>query len=430
MRVLITAIGSHGDINPFIGVGRALLARGHSAALISNPYFKGQVEEAGLEFIPLGEALDLRDLKDMPDVMHPRKAAKVVVNELMLPFAEQTLRELPGIMDAYRPDAVMHHHICIATAWVCEKRAVPTANAVLAPMMWMSRADTFSPMWWSPLHPPKWFRWTMTKLFRPLIKMQMSPPFNRLRREHGLKPLDDCWRDACRNGTVNLGLWSREFRGPVDGDPEQGVICGFPLHDRHGEQEHAGELVERFLAAGPEPVLFSLGTAAVHVARDFYQIASDACRLMGRRGMLLVGNSGVTVKDPPPGVAVFTYIPFSKVMPRVAASVHHGGIGTTAQGLRAGKPTVIVPHAHDQFDNAARAKRLGVSETVIRGRLTARRLADAVMSVLENPTARANATVLAARLKTEDGAAVAADCIEKLAGSANTQPTPALSSAS
>lgn len=429
MRVLITATGSHGDINPFIGIGRALLTRGHSVAMMANPYFQGQIEEAGLEFFPLGEPLDLRDLKDMPDVMHPRKAAKVVVNELMLPFAEETLKVLPGVMDSWKPDAVLHHHICMATAWVCEKRGVPTANAVLAPMMWMSKGDVFSPMSWSPLHPPAWLRWAMANAFRPLIKWQMSPPFNRLRREHGFKPQEDCWREACRGGTVNLGLWSPEFRGGVEGDPDNGLICGFPWHDRHGEQEHAGDTIERFLGAGPEPVLFSLGTAAVHVARDFYQIASEACRLIGRRGMLLVGNSGVTVKDPPPGVSVFTYIPFSKVMPRVAASVHHGGIGTTAQGLRAGKPTVIVPHAHDQFDNAARAKRLGGSETINRGSLTPRRLADALMAVLESPTARANATVLAARLKVEDGGAVAAEQIEKLGAAWGVAPAPALSSA-
>jgi UDP:flavonoid glycosyltransferase YjiC (YdhE family) len=252
----------------------------------------------------------------------------------------------------------------------------------------------------------------------------MNPPFNRLRREHGLAPLKDCWREACRGGDVNLGLWSPAFRAPLDNDPPNSIICGFPIHDRHGEQEHASELVERFLAAGPEPVLFSLGTAAVHVARGFYQMAADACRLAGRRGMLLVGNSGVTVHNPPPGVGVFTYVPFSRVMPRVAASVHHGGIGTTAQGLRAGRPTVIVPHAHDQYDNAARAKRLGVSETVKRPGLTARKLADALVGVLDNPTAQANATVLAARLKTEDGASVAAEAVEKLGVPA----APALSS--
>ena len=424
MRVLISATGSHGDIHPFIAIGRALLARGHHAALLTNPYFQPITEHAGLEFIPLGEPLDLRDLKDTPDVMHPRKGSKVVVRELMVPFARDTLTHLPRILDDFKPDAVLHHHICLATAWVCQQRSIPTANAVLAPMMWMSRGDTFSPFASSPLHPPAWLRWLMSRTLRPLIKLQMNPPFNRLRREHSLPPLDDVWRDACRTGTINLGLWSPLLRAPLPEDPPTGVICGFPWHDQVADQEHTPDAVERFLTAGPPPVLFSLGTAAVHVARDFYQTAADACRLIGRRAMLLVGNSGVTVTNPPPGVATFTYIPFSRVMPRVAASVHHAGIGTTAQGLRAGRPTLLIPHAHDQYDNAARAKRLGVSETLNRSKLTPRRLADALLAVLDNPTMEANATVLAARLKNEDGASIAADHIEKLTAS----PAPALSS--
>jgi rhamnosyltransferase subunit B len=424
MRVLITATGSHGDLHPFIAIGRALLARGHHAAIATNPYFQPLVEHAGLEFIPLGECIDLRDLKNKPDIMHPTRGTRVVVRELLIPFARDTLALLPAILDSFRPDAVLHHHICLATAWVCRRRGIPIANAVLAPMMWMTRGDIFSPLSWSPLHPPGWLRWVMRHVFRPAIRLHMNPPFNRLRREHGLQPIDDVWRDACRSGDLNLGLWSPLFRPQLQGDPDKAVICGFPWHDDAADQEHDADLVERFLAAGPPPVLFSLGTAAVHVSKGFYQIAADACRIIGRRAMLLVGNSGVTINNPPPGVATFSYIPFSRVMPRVAASVHHGGIGTTAQGLRAGRPTLIVPHAHDQYDNAARAKRLGVSEILKRHQLTARRLADALMSILDNPTMEANATVLAARLKGEDGAAFAADHIEKLAG----HPAPALSS--
>lgn len=414
MRVLINAIGSHGDINPFIAIGRALLARGHSAAIATNPYFQTLVEEAGLEFIPFGEPLDLRDLKDKPDVMHPRKGAKVVVNELMLPYAEETMRSLPGVIDMYKPDVVLHHHICFATPWVCAARGLPAVNVVLAPMAWVSRGDTFTLMSWSPARPSAWMSWMLRRGMGPAARFLFNRPMNRVRRENGLAPLKDCWKQSVRGGDLNLGMWSPLFRGPVDGDPERGIICGFAPYDRYAAQEHGNELVERFLSAGPEPVLFTLGTAAVHVAGKFYQVAADVCRVIGRRGMLLVGNSGVTVDDPPPGVSTFTYIPYSLVMPRVAATVHHGGIGTTAQGLRAGRPTVIVPHAHDQYDNAARALRLGVSETVKRRRLGVGRLAEALTGVLESASARASATVLASRLKGEDGASTAALEIERL----------------
>jgi rhamnosyltransferase subunit B len=422
MRVLITTAGSHGDINPFIAIGRALIARGHEAVMLANPYFQTQAEEAGLGYIPFGETFDLRDLKDMPDVMHPRRAASVVIEEMLLPVADDTLRQLPSLLKEVRPDAVLHHHISMATPWVCEPLGVPCANAVLAPMMWMAAEDVFSPMSWSPLHPKPWLRWAMRKLMLPAMRFQIDPPVNRLRREHGLQPIRDVWRTISRSGALNLGMWSPTFRGPLAGDPEGGVICGFPWHDRHGAQEEAPDTVENFLADGPEPILFSLGTAAVHVASGFYHEAAEACRILGKRGMLLVGNSGVGVEGAPAGVEHFTYVPFSRVMPRVAVSVHHGGIGTTAQGMRAGRPTVIVPHAHDQYDNAARVKRLGISETLNKGKLTARRLADAINRVLEDPDVSHKAAEVGRLVAQEDGAGVAAREIEKLVGITGTLP--------
>src|SRR4051794_32570616 len=127
MRVLITATGSHGDINPFIAVGRALLARGHEVVFVANPYYGPQVEEAGLGFLPLGELFDLKTLSQYPDVMHPRKGGKLVINDWLLPFADEMMRKLPGMLDEVKPDVVLHHHIAFAAPWVCAKRGIPCA---------------------------------------------------------------------------------------------------------------------------------------------------------------------------------------------------------------------------------------------------------------------------------------------------------------
>jgi UDP:flavonoid glycosyltransferase YjiC (YdhE family) len=415
MRVLITATGSHGDINPFIAVGRALIARGHQAAFLANPYFKAQAEEAGLEFIGIGETFELRDLRNYPDVMHPRKGGKVVINDWLGPFADDMMRMLPGLLDSLKPDVVLHHHIAFAAPWACERRGVPCANAVLAPMMWMNPNDTISPMWWSPLHPGPAFRWGFRHVGLPMLRWQLNGWLNPMRRRHGLPASKDCWQDLSRSGAVNLGLWSPVFRGPLDEDPPNAVITGFARHDRHGPQEQPPEDVERFLAEGEPPILFSLGTAAVHVAGRFYHDAAEACRLLNRRGMLLIANTDLKFDHLPNGVRTFTYIPFSQVMPRVAASVHHGGIGTTGQAMAAGRPTVVVPHAHDQYDNAARVKRLGVSETLIRGRLSPRRLADSLRTVLDDPAFSQRAADVSRRMTDENGALKAALEIERVA---------------
>jgi UDP:flavonoid glycosyltransferase YjiC (YdhE family) len=115
-------------------------------------------------------------------------------------------------------------------------------------------------------------------------------------------------------------------------------------------------------------------------------------------------------------------------MPRVAASVHHGGIGTTGQGMRAGRPTVVVPHAHDQFDNAARVKRLGISETVKRGRLTVRTLTEALRLVLEDPSFARRAGEVSQRMEKENGAVRAAVEVER-ASSGTHRPSEPLDEA-
>jgi UDP:flavonoid glycosyltransferase YjiC (YdhE family) len=241
-------------------------------------------------------------------------------------------------------------------------------------------------------------------------------PMNAQRMRLGLSGGRNWLTRDVKAAPVLLGLWSRYFRGPMPDDPVSGRICGFVWHDRHREQEHASDEIERFLDEGEPPVIFTLGSTAVHVAGRFYEAAAQACRLIGRRGLLLTGKREYAPRSLPGGpsaVRAFTYAPYSEVLHRGCATVHHGGIGTTAQALRGGRPTVIVPFAHDQFDNAARVRRLGVSETVSRRRLSGDSLAAALRRVLDDPRVVKRASLLGAQVD-EDGAETAADLLERM----------------
>jgi UDP:flavonoid glycosyltransferase YjiC (YdhE family) len=416
MRVLLVTAGSHGDVNPFIAIGRSLVERGHQAVLMTNPYYRGQVEEAGLGFIGVGEHVDLKKVHEtIPDLMHERKGAKVVLDLLVGKFATESFRAAREQLEARSFDAVVHHHIALGAAWAAEQARVPSAVVVLAPMMWLSRGDLFTPQSWSPVYPGKLTLWLLHAIKGPMLGWFMDPIIHKARREVGLAKAKREYLRITRGGTINLGMWSPVLRPPLADDPPQSVICGFPWHDRHGEQETADERLEAFLASGEPPILFTLGTAAVHVAGDFYEHAAEACRILGRRGLLLVGPGRPAPGNLPAGSLAVEYARFSAVMPRCAVNVHHGGIGSTGQALRAGRPTVVIPHAHDQFDNAARLKRLGVSETLPRPKVTAARLASAIRTMLESPAASSNAHRLANLMKSEHGADRAASEIEKLA---------------
>lgn len=416
MRVLLVTNGSHGDVNPFIAVARALSARGHDATIATNPYYRGQVEDEGVGFEPVGEVLDLTRVGELyPDIMHPRRGSRVVIETLLAGFARDCYPRVRGLLAGGRFDVVVHHHIAMAAEWAARGAGVPTVTAVLAPMLWASRGDVISPTASWPVRPGRVLRWVFHAALPPAAGWLIDRPMNRVRRELGLAKDRGGYMRITRGGDVNLGLWSSALRGPCTGDPASGVVCGFPWHDRQRGAEGAEDRLERFLADGEPPVLFSLGTAAVHVAGDFYERAAGALRLLGRRGVLLVGPGRPVPRGLPAGSIAVEYAPFSSVMRRCAVNVHHGGIGSTGQGLRAGRPTVVVPHAHDQFDNAARLVRLGVSATVPRPKVTERRLADALSRMLSGDAA-AKAAELGRAVAAEDGAARAAEVIERVVG--------------
>lgn len=409
--MLLASAGSHGDVNPFIAIGRALRERGHEAALLAAPSFRSQIEEAGVTYLRMLD--DERDLaaisRDHPDIMHPRKGSRVVIELLMKTSVRATYSRILELGRSHKPDVVVYHHILPSAAWAADKIGVPSVPVVLAPMLWFSKGDILSPMEGSALYPGPITRWFYRTLAPTGIRFQLDRPLRPILKEFGLPKDTPLFYELTRGGALNLGMWSPHFRGPCPGDPPNGVICGFPWHDRHGEQEAVPEEVEAFLNDGEPPILFTLGTAAVHVAGDFYEHAAEACRILNRRGLLLVGPKRQPPRNMPKGTRAFEYVPFSAVMPRCAVNVHHGGIGSTGQGMRAGRPTVVIPHAHDQFDNAARLKRLGISETLPRGRVTGERLAAVTRVLMQDEKMLREAKRVGDLVRDEVGSETAAD---------------------
>src|SRR5262249_26319724 len=136
---------------------------------------------------------------------------------------------------------------------------------------------------------------------------------NRVRRRLGMPPERGAFAHELRGGDLNLALWSPLFRGPVADDPHGSRLRGLPSYDRSESSPPVREL-EEFLAAGPPPLVFTLGTAAVFSPGDFYPIAARVCRELGRRGVLLTGRGLPAPSDLPAGVRAFDYAPFSRLL--------------------------------------------------------------------------------------------------------------------
>jgi MGT family glycosyltransferase len=422
MRPLLVTLGSHGDIHPFIAIGRALLERGHRPMVATNPYFAAQIEAAGLPFLPFTERAELKQIIEEHDVMHPTRGPLNVLRKLTLPMVPAFVARMRELIRSERPDVVVYHPIVPGTPWACRlEGGLPTVSVTPSPTLWASPGDPLALLPFQSDAPGPRSAALARFLSRWVLRLALDPGLNRIRRQLGLPPERDHLVRHAREADLNLAVWSPVFRPPLPSDPPNSAVVGFPLHDRDHTQEGPDHELAAFLADGRPPIVFALGSTGVHAAGAFYRHAIEASRALGTPALLVIGRD-----QPAPSnlgedrsIKAVAYAPYSAVFPRASVIVHHGGVGTTAQALIAGRPTLITPMAHDQFDNAARVRRLGAGQTLRFTRVTARRLVERLGPLLADRRFAEAAANLAPRIAAEDGATAAAARIERLARPAN-----------
>lgn len=409
--VFLSTFGSFGDIYPYIALSGALKGLGAEPVAFVNPAFVDHFAEQGIDAIPVGERLDVATLlKEEPKYLHPHNGTRFAIQDLYAPFSAQTFREAMKLAENKPPALCVSHHMALGTAWVAERLGVPSAVIHLAPASFLSIAD---PPAIGPNHTALWVRRTILRLALPLFSRMSDRLYFQEAKAVGVtRESVDIMRTSLRPDLL-LGLWSPLFRGPASDDSDAAHIAGFPTSApkaplTQGEGGVSDDL-EAFLCAGAPPLAFGLGSSSVYCPGDFFNVAVAACETLGMRG-LLFGKQAAPSRLPE-GVLSVAFEPFDQVLPRCAAFVHHGSIGSTAAGLRAGVPTVVMPFAHDQFDNAERVEALGVSTTLSRKRLSR----EAVVEVLRQTLAggrKQRAAELAKEIGREgDGAQRAAELV-------------------
>lgn len=241
--------------------------------------------------------------------------------------------------------------LAFAARAVAELHGIPMAAVHLQPGIFRSKSKL-----------PLLARWSWYVLDTLLLAPTVGAALNRRRTALGLPRVDRPFHRWIHEADALVGLFPEWFAGDRSGWPSHVRLTGFPLYD--GDSGALPAEVEAFLSEGEAPIAFTAGTATA-ASHEFFAVSAEACRQSGKRGILLTHVSQQIPATMPPGVVHFAYAPFSALLPRVSAFVHHGGIGTTSQALRAGVPQLIRPMAHDQFDNANRAVRLGVAEKIL-----------------------------------------------------------------
>lgn len=414
MKFLLTAFGSYGDVHPMMGLGVELAARGHAVTLIANPYFEEEIAARGLNFLPAGTREDYLKLTEHPGLWHPWRSLQVVFRYGVAGLLESTYEQ---IVEHYAPGetVIAAHGLDAASRVAHDKLGAPVAAVVYAPMALASahQAPKVGGTWIGP-GAPRWLNrlqfWLGDRL---VVRKLVAPTVNEFRRRLGLAPVEKFLPEWWYGTGCNLCLFPDWFAPPAPDWPPEVHCVGFPLWDGGGERS-LSEPAESFLEAGPPPVVFTPGTANRQAA-GFFLAAVDACERMGRRGVLLSKFQENLPHGLPPSVVGLTFEPLSELLPRAAAFVHHGGVGSCSQGLAAGVPHLVRPLAFDQHDNAARLVRLGVAEELYPRRFTGARAAAALGRLLEDPRVRENAGDVAARMDGRRARGAACDVLEELA---------------
>ena len=415
--MVLTTIGSLGDLHPYIALALEMKKRYIEPVIATSNTYRSRIESLGIEFHPIRPIMPEPEtpeyLRMIDGVVDPNHGAEYLFKQILVPAIRGMYDDLnSAIKDA---DLLVTHPIVLAGPLVAETSGIPWVSTVLAPASLWSEFDPFVPPNMPWLHKVlSFFGPPAARTFEKFIKLLTDPWLVELyefREALGLPPSGHPLFEGQYSPELNLALFANALCVPKSDWPQNTVITGFPFYDKKDNAPADPELM-RFLDEGPRPIVFTLGSSAVHLAGDFYRESVAAAKLLKRRALLLVGNDENRPKERlPEGIAAFNYAPFGEVLPRAAAMVHQGGVGTTGQGMRAGIPMLVVPFAHDQPDNAARVTRLGVARTITRSEYKAERIARELRELLLNPFYVRRAYEIGHRVRCENGAAKAVEMI-------------------
>ena len=414
--ILIHAFGSYGDIHPYMGLSVELKRRGHEPVIATSSIYRQKIEAEGIGFRCIRPDLPRLDRELMRQVFDRRKGTEFIFRHILMPNLRDSYQDLAAA--AGHPDVIITHPVAFAGPLLARVRGIPWLSTVLAPASFMSVCD---PPAFGGLPFPEHARGLGRRFHRIVFAMvnrmtrSWLGPYRQLEAELGLPPGANPIFAGQHSAQLVLGLFSPLLAAPQPDWPSNARATGFVFFDRDQLEHPPAPALERFLKSGPPPIVFTMGSAAVQAAGDFFEESARAVRRLQRRAVLLVGKD---MPRPPQellldDIAAFDYAPFSELFPRAAAIVHQGGIGTTAQVMRSGRPALSMPLSHDQFDNAYRLKRLGMARTIGRERYHASRVAAELDRLLRDPAYPQQAAEVGSKIRAEDGVGSACDAIER-----------------
>ena len=420
MRIGIQTWGSEGDIRPFLALGHALTSRGHDVELLHTEIGERRYDAVAQSLGFTAHAVASPVVPDRQELYEIGLAAIYARNELQqgLLIGKRLLEPvIPQMYDAglelaRRSDLLIHHFILHAARAAADTAGTPQITVAFAHMLSASRH----------IHPsglPHWGEWMNAigwTIARFALNKTLLKDVNRFRRRVGLAPFRDLMDEGWPSRRLHLIASSPAFLDrPVDW-PHWIQMCGFlslPLH----EHEALSPEVAAFLSRGPAPVFMGFGSlmplgGSTHL-EDTLAVLREAAALSEQRAIIQADVDLPSTDD----LLFVKRTPHAQVFPRCAAVVHHAGAGTTHTTLKAGVPSIPVPHVSDQFGWSEELRRLGVAPAPLkRANLTAKSLATRIRETAGNARMKQNAVAMQGRMASDNGPETAATLIELAMG--------------
>lgn len=422
MHLTAVSFGSRGDIEPFVTLGRGLADAGHHVRLLTHPEYAPLAARSGLEFVgargrstrELMESDEGRDV--MRRVRNPlvmmRRIADVIAPELRLIYEDvvTAARDADAVLafPATFPALDVADHLGRPAVHVHHVPTIPTGRfPVPAPYI---RAKTLTPVGNRASYAvDAWLLWQLTRTAADRARRDV---LGSAAHTYGIR---QALAQRRRRAGAIVGVSRHVMRRPRDW-PADTVLCGYwwPLADTGDLGPRLADDTRRFLTDRPPPLFFGLGSTPVTdpgaLTRRVAQAAHDAgVRLVLQRGWAGLGDG---LEDP--DIHVVGDVAYDALFPHVAGVAHHGGAGTTALGLRHGRPTLCMPALADQFFWGHRVKAIGAGPSPLPvGRLHRDRLAAGLAALAGNAAYTARASSIAAGLARENGSATAVAAVER-----------------
>ena len=414
-KIVLAPFGSLGDLHPFLAIGIELRERGHEIIVCTSEAYREKIDALGFDFQPMRPDVDPEDRELAKVIMDAQNGTERLIKDLLLPNLFPMYEDLMAATEG--ADLLIPGEIVFPAASVAEKRHIKRITTTLAPLSMFSSYESAvfpNAQWLQHLNFfGRHFRSMLYLVMRNAVNSWLRP-YRKFRQEIGLDPQHDPLVADKFSKTLHLAMFSKFLGKPQPDWHSPTLQTGFCFYDGQKDLGIMPEKLAEFLDDGEPPIVFTLGSAAVMDARDFFEQSIEAAKILNRRAVILYG----IFNQPPEGLdelrVGFDYAPYSQVFPKAACVIHQGGVGTTAQVLRAGVPALIMPFSHDQPDNAARCRRKGVAEIISRDDYEAETVADILEEILEDESYKTNAVEASGIVARENGTKTACDAIEAI----------------